>query len=280
MEDLTLYSKEELVQIQKIELEALKQIVKACDSLHIEYFLIGGTALGAVRHDGFIPWDDDIDIGMTRNNYNRFIREAQALLPEEYTIQSPETDRHSPYFYTKVRIDGTIFMEYCNRNLKIHHGVYVDIFPFDNVPDNEHEYTKHFNGIQHLIRIFNFRQTPDVSEAPHNFIGHVKQSIRHIIHHLSRIISFNHLYGALYSKFTKYNSIHTKAITCYNFPKIKTEYILRSDLYPLKLHRFEDTEFAIPSNFDTYLKTHYGDYMQLPSPEKRFGHKPYRVKIY
>lgn len=84
MELLTIYTEEELKKIQKLETDALKIIIDICEKLEIEYFLIGGTALGAIRHNGFIPWDDDIDIGMTRNNYIRFLKEAPKYLPKGY----------------------------------------------------------------------------------------------------------------------------------------------------------------------------------------------------
>ena len=123
----TIYTSEELKQIQRLELECLHQMLDLCRKLEIEAFLIGGSALGAVRHGGFIPWDDDIDVGMTRVNYRRFLEQAPALLPSGYELQTPYNAKYNPYFYSKLRVDGTRFVEYSNhRNRKMHHGVYVD----------------------------------------------------------------------------------------------------------------------------------------------------------
>lgn len=279
MDLLTVYTEEELKKIQRIELEALKEIVSICDKLHIEYFLIGGSVLGAIRHNGFIPWDDDIDIGMPREDYRRFLTEVPSLLPSNYHLQSPYEGTLCPYFYSKVRINDTLFMEYCNRTLPIHHGVYIDIFPFDNVPDNEYENTIQFNSMQKMIRLFTLRQIPDVSMQPVGLSQKMKSIIRRILHILSKMIPYSVLIHKMEKEMTRYNDTETRAMACLNFPIRKTEYILKSDLYPLIKYTFEDTVFYIPHNWDAYLKTHYDDYMKMPKFEKRYGHKPYKVRL-
>ena len=279
METLTIYTDEELKKIQQIELECLKCIASICEKLNIEYFLIGGTALGAVRHNGFIPWDDDIDIGMTRENYIRFINEAESYLPSKYYLQTPYKDTATPYTYSKVRVSGTIFMEYCNRNNKMHHGIYVDIFPFDNVPDDEEQNKRQFGRYRRLVRLFTFRQIPDVSEKPGNIKEWGYFLFRRLIFCVLQLLPYEVIFTKLNKVATHYNDKETKAIACLNFPIRKTEYILKKDLYPLQKHVFEDAKFYIPCNEDTYLKTHYGNYMELPPAEKRYGHKPYKFSL-
>lgn len=277
MNTLTIYTQEELKKIQTIQLECLKHIAGICESEGIEYFLIGGSALGAVRHNGYIPWDDDIDIALPRKDYERFIKIVPNKLSTKYHLQSPYTERNCPYYYSKIRIDGTLFMEYCNRRLNIHQGVYIDIFPYDNVPDDDSLNKKHFDKCQKLIRKFTLRQIPDVSCKPRGFVAFARAIIRKVAHYFCRCTSYSRLLNSLDQEFTRYNNEETKAMACLCFPKRKMEYIFRSDLYPLKKHVFEDTMFYIPNNNDTYLKTHYGDYMRLPSPNMRYGHKPYKV---
>lgn len=277
---LTIYSQEELKKIQAIELECLNSIVEICSKIDVEYFLIGGSTLGAVRHRGYIPWDDDIDIGMTRKHYRTFLKEAPALLPKKYHLQTPYDDKCCPYFYTKVRINNTTFMEYCNRHVNIHHGIYIDIFPFDNVPDDDILNKQQFKKVQSLLRKFALRQIPDISEAPMSLNTYIKYVARRCVHHIARLIyPYESLIQKLEEEFTRYNNTETQAMACLNFPTWKTEYIKKSDLYPLKLYEFEDTKFYIPNNEEAYLSTHYGDYKQLPPVDKRFGHKPYLVKF-
>lgn len=279
MELLTIYTEEELEKIQTLETDALKIIIKICEKLEIEYFLIGGTTLGAIRHGGFIPWDDDIDIGMTRKNYIRFLEEAPQYLPNGYFLQTPYNEKNNPYYYSKLRIDGTSFIEYCNHKIKMHHGVYVDIFPYDEVPDDEKDNLKQFDNVQKLIRLYSLRQCPDVSMKPSTASQYLKSVIRRLAHYIAYLIPHDYLCKKLEEEITRYNDTGQSAMACLNFPKRKTEYIKIADLYPLRKWKFGDVYAYIPNNYDTYLKTHYGDYMTLPKPENRFGHKPYKVDL-
>lgn len=277
MYDLTIYTDEELKKIQKLELDCLEAIISVCEKINVEYFLIGGTTLGAVRHGGFIPWDDDIDIGMTRKNYDKFLLEADKYLPSKYHLQTPKKSEKCPYFYSKVRIDGTEFVEYCNHKVDMHQGVYVDIFPFDEVPDDELENIKQFNNIQKLMRRFSLRQSPDISSEPITKRDKLKANLRRIIHFMCKWQSYNKLILKLENEFIKYNGTGQSSVACLNYPIRKTEYIKLDDLYPLRDYKFENIVAKIPNNYDRYLKTHYGNYMQLPPENKRFGHKPYKV---
>jgi len=277
----TIYTSEELKQIQRLELECLRQMLDVCRKLDIEAFLIGGSALGAVRHGGFIPWDDDIDVGMTRVNYRRFLEQAPALLPSGYELQTPYNAKYNPYFYSKLRVDGTRFVEYSNhRNRKMHHGVYVDIFPFDEVPDDEKENLRQFKRAQRYIKLFTFRQTADISSEPKTASMRVKSLLRRGVNVALRLtVPRRWLIRKAERVITAYNGTGQSALACLNFPKRKCEYVLRTDLYPLTEIVFEDLQVRIPGNYDAYLTTHYGRYMELPPEEERFGHKPYEVSL-
>lgn len=106
---------EELKELQKVLLDILKEVKRVCDENNIDYFIIAGTALGAVRHKGFIPWDDDIDIGMTRDNYEKFIKIANTKLSEEFFLQTMETEEETPFYFAKVRKNKTKFI--CPRKI-------------------------------------------------------------------------------------------------------------------------------------------------------------------
>ena len=273
------YTSEELKEIQKKELEILKEIDKLCGGNNIEYFIVGGTALGAVRHKGFIPWDDDIDIGMRRAEYEKFLEIAPDKLDKKYYLQSPYTDNKVPYFFAKVRMNDTVFMEYCNRNTKMHHGIYVDVFPFDEVPDDDVLGRKHFLRVQRLIRWFTLKTVKDVSREPENIKQKLRAVVRRIIYVCASVIPIKTITKKLQSEITKYNGTNQQSYTCLNCPKYKGDMVLRERSFPLVECEFEDMTVYMPRNKDEYLRTHYGDYMQLPSENERVGHKPYRIQF-
>ena len=124
----------EIKDVQRVELDILIKVARLCEERGLTYFIESGTALGAVRHGGFIPWDDDIDIGMPRQDYEKFLDIAQKELGDEYFVQTRETDPNAPFSFAKVRKNGTTFIEWNKRNIKMHHGIYIDIFPYDGLP--------------------------------------------------------------------------------------------------------------------------------------------------
>ena len=123
-----------LRQLQLCELEILDEFVRVCEKHGLPYYLVGGTLLGAVRHQGFIPWDDDIDVAMPREGYDRFAEIAQQELGPQYFYQSPDTDPHYFLTYNKIRKNGTKVYEERFKNARIHKGVFIDIFPLDFCP--------------------------------------------------------------------------------------------------------------------------------------------------
>ena len=130
-------TEEQITKLKQIQLEILKVFIKACGELGLKYFVIGGTLIGAVRHEGFIPWDDDIDVAMMREDYEIFIRKAQELLPKKYFVQSIYSEKNLPFNFCKIRDNETIFVESSARKFNINHGVSIDIFPLDYYPEEE-----------------------------------------------------------------------------------------------------------------------------------------------
>ena len=128
--------KNELERLQKEEIDILNEIVRICDKNNIPYFLAAGTLLGAVRHSGFIPWDDDIDLFMLRDDYNKFIKCAINEINDNYFLQCHDTDKYYYSSFIKVRKNNTLMIEEENENRKIHRGIWVDIFPLDYVKDD------------------------------------------------------------------------------------------------------------------------------------------------
>lgn len=276
----TIYSDNDLKALQNVEMKVLNVVISICEQLNIEYFLVYGSALGAVRHHSIIPWDDDTDVGMTRDNYNRFIKEAPSVLPIGYHIQSPyNKNEKCPYCYSKVRVDNTKFVEYANHSLKMHQGIYVDIFPFDEQPDDKIEYSSIHNKIQHLNKLYVLHESPDISVVPKTCSEKIKAIIRRLMHCLVQVIPRSCILNAIDRLSTRYNGTNKDFITCYFYPKIDKGSIKKEWLYPLAKCQFGNIEANIPHNCDRYLTQLYGNYKVFPPVNKRYGHKPYEIQI-
>ncbi len=274
------YTQEELKKVKLAELKILKEIIKFCEEINLPYFLAYGTALGAVRHKGFIPWDDDIDIGLKREDYERFLKEAPKWFEgSDMFVQHISTEKTCPYTYAKVRLNGTIFSEYANRNVKCHQGVYVDVFPFDELPVSIEEQKKQYFKAQKLAKRYVYRQTPDIAEKPTNFKLYVKQVVRKIINKIYKVKSAEKLYEDLTSEMTKYNGCNSRIYGCLFYPKFKAGCMTEEMISNLKKVQFEDIQACVPADVNDYLKSQYGDYMKLPPIEQRVGHRPYKVVI-
>ena len=131
-----------LRQVQLTQLSIAKEIKRICDDHDIEYFLDSGTLLGAVRHKGFIPWDDDMDIAMTRENYDKFLAVAKVELDSRFFLQTWETDKNYPMPFAKIRLNGTKYVENVFEKAQMHQGIYVDVFPYDVWPQKKRKQKK------------------------------------------------------------------------------------------------------------------------------------------
>lgn len=157
------YTPEELTRLHATLYEILAEIDRICMKHNIKYFVIGGTAIGAHFWQSIIPWDDDVDVGMTRDNYERFIEVAQAELGDRYFLQTPQTDKHSLFFFAKVRKIGTTFSESQFQHVDMHQGIYVDIFPFDDIPNNkikqkfQHDIVSFLNGLFIATEVWQYK---------------------------------------------------------------------------------------------------------------------------
>lgn len=131
------YDKKDLARLHGELLDIMAEIIRVCEVCGIPYFIQGGTAIGALFNKGIVPWDDDIDIGMTRADYERFLQLAPQHLRPQYFLEWFGTERNTPFYFAKVKKNGTLFVEEMFRNMDIHHGIFVDIFPYDRIPDNK-----------------------------------------------------------------------------------------------------------------------------------------------
>ena len=181
---MAVYTAEQLKCLQEIEIDILKEIERVCDVLDIQYFANYGTLLGAVRHKGFIPWDDDIDICMLRKDYDRFILEAPKVLKKGYTLQHFLVDPNTPTYHAKVRKDGTRFAEDYIENMPIHQGIFVDVFPYDKTADDEECRKKHMKKARLARHLFISKSVSQATNEKNEKKRRLANIIRKGIHSL------------------------------------------------------------------------------------------------
>lgn len=258
---------DKLRKLQLTQLEILKVIDELCKKHKISYSLYAGTLLGAVRHKGFIPWDDDIDICMSRKNYNRFIQVWNAERPEGYLLQNKDNTPNFSQSFSKIRKDHTTFWQKGESCDKYHIGIFVDIFPIDKMPNGK------INRILFQLQCILY-QLYTREHAPING-SRIEKNISNIL--LKAVPRSKHTYvrKLLEKKILRHNRCYTNdTIAIEILSTIKTP--LPSNLLNNYTYlQFEDREFMCFAQWDTYLKLKFGDYMQLP-PEKDRGwkHKP------
>lgn len=261
------YSKEQLQRLQQLEIHELRVVKHVCDHLNIKFVLYGGTLLGAFKYKGFIPWDDDVDIAMDRDSYELFIKEAPNLLPSDYVLQNLYSDPKSPYSYTKLRLKGTRCIEEGNHRLKIEQGIYMDIYPIDDIPDSEELYEKQFAKLQRLFDVIYTRQCLHHAKKGRNYL--LKELKRIAYFCFLRLVPIAYLRKKQYKEMTRYNGRGFTRKTCWHYPKLTNFY---EKYYPLKEIQYEGDTYFAPFDTENHLRRRYGNIDELPPADKRLGH--------
>lgn len=271
-----IYTENEIRKIQKVELESLKVFIKICKQLDIDFMLYGGTLLGAIKYKGFVPWDDDLDIALMRKDYDKLIELGPALLPKEYEIQHPSINKITPFPYIKFRRKDTMLVEYHLHKLNINHGIYFDIYPIDNIPDDDELMKKQSEDFQSIVRLFSYRQIKYISRPVNSIKDFIKAVVKNAIYLILRCIPHKWFVRKMYRIMTKYNKITTKRQGNYFHPKPDNYF---DGIYPLIEISFEGFSLKIPQGYEINLFNRYGDISKLPPEEERFGHKAYILKF-
>lgn len=265
----------ELNNLQLLQLNIAKDVAEVCRKNDIPYFMCGGTMLGAIRHKGFIPWDDDMDFGMTRDNYEKFLEIAQKELGDKYFVQTWDTDPGYGSPFAKIRLNGTEFVEKNSQHANMHKGIYIDIFPWDNVPDNDADRKKQWNGVHFYWHLL-------MNKCKYDYVNKnstAKVVAAWIFKVLSYLIPLSVIHKGLYSNLTKYKNIKTdKAANFCGGSPLAKEMWERRWLTEFAEYQFETTSFSGPEEWDEYLTHFFGDYMTPPPEDKRVvGHNIVKI---
>ena len=237
---------------QERMLELLCEIDRICKKHVIRYWLSSGTLIGAVRHGGFIPWDDDLDIEMMREDYDRLMDILPTELPSTMALQNHRTDHTYFFFYAKVRDRRSLLSEGNNYDrVWKEQGIYIDIFPLEYQPISIHKISEKTAG--HMYKIW--RTCTDDN------LG-IRKVMR--LFHFNRRFVFPLL--RLLCSISGTDVITSGMGIPYHNPRFA------KDIFPLATLKFEGREFPVPHNYDHMLRLMYGDYMQLPSEERITTH--------
>ena len=262
------YDKESLDKLHETLVEILDEFVRVCKKHNLKYTLVAGTLLGAKRHSGFIPWDDDVDVGMLREDYEKFLEVAPKELKKDYILDCFENNKKYHLGFAKIKKNGTIFDEKSSHHLDNHKGIYIDVFPVDNLYDN----TKKSYFIAILVRAiihttYAQYKIDKLSNARHKILSGI-------------LYIFPHTWLMKLQKFlmTLNKNNNSKYVACFlGVYPFKNEIIKREDFVPFKEIEFMGKKYGCPNNTDVYLTSVYGDYMKLPPKEKRVNHMPLKL---
>lgn len=258
-EDLTIYNPEgsTLRKAQLRMVDILKEIDKICRKHNIEYYMEGGSLLGAVRHHGFIPWDDDLDISVMQKDYPRLRKALIEELPENYVYQDVGTDYNYPLLFGKVR-DKHSFIEETDLCKLKEQGIYVDIFPNEKIPSMWWKRQLDYPYGHCFRAIHNYTDKKD------KLISYIVFPFAWSIVQLTRLVN-------IFIPSDKIAYVYGCQIAYNNYSK--------QDVFPLIYIPFEGMQVPVPRNYDAVLKALYGNYMQIPPKDKRRVHST-KIEFY
>lgn len=253
-----------LKESQSIQLELMREIHRVCEDNDITYYLIAGSCLGAVRHGGFIPWDDDIDIGMFRKDYERFCSIFnEKMSTDKYFLQNFKTDPNVHFALSRICIKGTFYSNERTNDKDICHNAYIDLFPLDNVPNGAMQ-RKVQNVVLKLLKYMVCSKSLKFTKK-------------------SSMLFFGVLKGMLcFVPLRNLQVLRDKTMKFYQGKKVgcvcsfASKYAFKKQTMPIEFYgnpikrKFEDYTFNVPAQTEAYLTHLYGDnYMKLPPVEKR-----------
>lgn len=253
---------EKMAEVKRVELEILQEFMRVCDILNLRWYAGYGTTLGAIRHKGFIPWDDDVDVVMPRKDYEVFCKEAQEIFSKNYFVQTIETEEEYYQPFAKIRRSDTTFWEKGTANDHINHGIYMDVFPLDGYPTN---WISEKMFMLKRIAYDNFLYQEGRCEELHGY--------RKIIAICYRIFK-----GTLTRKEAAIKKEKMVSKIPYDKGKLVSCMVAdtpKAEAVPVAVYgkgrevAFENVNIRVPAEYEIYLEKLYGDYMQFPPVEKR-----------
>jgi lipopolysaccharide cholinephosphotransferase len=275
------YDEATLKAVQKLEMGILKDFLKICDEYHLTSFGFAGTGIGALRHKGFIPWDDDIDIALPRKDYEKLLEVIKRDYSHKYNIGNAEEMKNYPLMTTRIMLKGTKFVEESMKDVKCKLGIFLDVYAFDNTPDDDKAFQKQARKAWFWSKLLILRHVAHPVLPFRGALGKVIDVICGFVHGCMCFFHVSHdfLYRKCKEACCRYNGKKTNRIAFFCGTKPYSNLIDLREAMPFMELPFEDVTIQFPKNIDKILRDFYGDYMQLPPVEKRKNHYPYCLKL-
>lgn len=265
-------SNEQIREIQLIQAEALKDFHDFCEANNLTYIGYAGTVIGAVRHKGFIPWDDDADVLMPREDYEKFIKLGARALGDKYFVQNTFTDYDYPHHFTRIRTEDTLMVQERFKDYNIHQGVFIDVFPMDVYPESERKRKKYLRSIM----FHRYIRWMLIYERK----GNSKDGIKMLAKKILSIFPKTFWFKQSEKSRRRYENevIDPDVLQLGEFTlevgREMMESVLhtRNQVYDRILVPYEDFEIYIPRDYHDVLYRYFGDYTQYPPIEGQISH--------
>lgn len=263
------YTDDEIKHLQEVELIILKDVVKILEKHNLNYYMYGGSLLGTVRHKGFIPWDDDIDIILFREDFDKALDILNDELPDKYTLVQMNYIDDCFGSFAKVSLKGTTFSRWYTSYVNYETGINIDLFILDNIPKSDFLGKLHHRG---YVFCYQFVINSCIKV---DMYTKFRTKLHHLFHDILSFIPINRKTwkNLLTKEMTFFNNKETERVTdCFNLAGYMA--YQRDDFEPAIKAKFEDLEVRIPKNYDKLLTQIYGDYMKIPPEEDRYNAAP------
>ena len=253
--------------------DVLREFISICNDNQLVYFCCGGTAIGAIRHQGMIPWDDDVDVFMPRPDYDKFIKIAGSHLSPNYELVTPYTYKDYPLYFAKLCNRHTTLME--ENDTPCIYGLYIDIFPIDGAPDDmdlarlmEKEFRKTKNRLEAISTHNTFGEYISLLAKPKEWGRFAGKTFGYFFRSFYRKYLLRKMNDICY----KYDYSESEIVAVYCGSYGPKEVFPKSWIDGTVTFNYEGMDVNLPIGYDNYLRQYYGDYMQLPPKEKRISH--------
>ena len=272
--DSPLTQQKALKLLQQTELEILKAASSMFAEHNIRWFLDGGTLLGAARHQGFIPWDDDIDIGMLREDYDKLLALPPSAFPHGISLHTTKNTPGYSAMFAKLYMDGTAFETQETRDAGCPQAIFVDIFPYDALA-NDPAISKKQRRSARLWQSVSYLRNSGTTVVPHKgVLGTVEKVGCRIAHHIIKSIFSKQ--GAVDARFNKAIELPASEasdlVLPFAWPNIDGYRV--EEIFPTTTLSFNGIEFPVPKLWDQYLVRMYGNWRAIPKVEDRKTHLP------